>query len=72
MEFKDLALLIKAHEFRNTDFESAVYDVIDKGVDWSEGMKAHVYATVVENCQPHTPHQIIQEVMEEAYRKGVR
>lgn len=67
MRVTDLALLIKAHEFRNTDFESAVYDVIDKTTDMTEEQKAHVYAVVVENCQPHSPVEDIEEYLRKGY-----
>jgi len=63
----DIALLIKAHEFRNTDFESAVHDVLDKATTGSEELKAHVYATVVETCQPHTPVEDLEQVITQAY-----
>ena len=71
MRTTDLALLIKAHEFRNTDFESAVYDVIDKAAPWEQETKAHVYSTLVESAQPNTPvaelEEIIDNALEEVY-----
>lgn len=72
MRTTDLALLIKAHEFRNTDFESAVYDVIDKATPWEQEMKAHVYATLVESTQPHTPVAELEEIIDNALRKVYR
>jgi hypothetical protein len=65
----DIALLIKGHEFRNQDFESAVYDVIDKAAgNLTDEQKAHVYASIVESSQPHTTAGELEEVIKSALR----
>lgn len=69
MSNTDLALLIKAHEFRKQDFEAAVYDVIDKAAPWEQETKAHVYATLVESAQPHTPVAELEEIIDNALKK---
>lgn len=69
MRTTDLAMLIKAHEFRNQEFEAAVYDVIDKAAPWEQETKAHVYATLVESAQPHTTVAELEEIIDNALKK---
>lgn len=65
----DLALLIKGHEFRNQDFEAAVYDVLDQTArNLRDEQKAHVYAVIVENAQPHTPVGELEEIIKDALK----
>lgn len=65
----DVALLIKGHEFRQQDFESAVYDVIDGTTsNLTQEQKAHLYASIVENAQPHTPVGELESIIKKALK----
>lgn len=73
MRTTDLAMLIKAHEFRNQEFEYALYDVIDKAAPWEQETKAHVYAALVESAQPHTTVAGLEKIIDTAlngYHRG--
>lgn len=49
----DAALLIKAHPYRNEDFEEAAHSVLGavaREQGWRDEQTAHIYAVVVEGC----------------------
>ncbi len=64
MRTTDLALLIKAHDYRFETFEDGVYAVLG-GVGLREEQAAHLYACLVERCPDgkNTPVAQIEEVL---------
>ena len=69
MRTTDIALLIKAHDYRFQTFEEGVYDVLGK-VGLRDDQAAHFYAVLVERCPEGklTPTGVMEEVLNNAKR----
>lgn len=67
MRTTDIALLIKAHDYRFQTFEEGVYDVLGK-VGLRDDQAAHFYALLVECCPKGkgTPLGIIEQTLTDA------
>jgi hypothetical protein len=67
MRTTDIALLIKAHDYRFQTFEEGVYDVLGS-VGLRDDQAAHFYAVLVERCPKGklTPTGELEQVLTHA------